>query len=971
MRIDGKGLIDRTKPVRFRFDGKEYAGFAGDTLASALLSSGVKLMGRSFKYHRPRGVMTAGSEEPNAMVEVIDGAQQTPNTRATVQEIYDGLTARSQNRWPSLRWDAMSVNNALSPFFSAGFYYKTFMWPRAFWEAIYEPLIRRAAGLGRLSGLKDEGIYEQAYAHCDLLVIGAGPAGLMAALTAARAGADVILADEGARMGGRLLCETISLNGKPGADWLAETLAELAAMPNVRLMPRTTITGAYDHGSYGALERVGLHLPPQSHLPRECFWRIRATRSILCAGALERSIAFENNDRPGIMMAGAVRAYLNRYGVAPGKRVTIFANNDDARRTARDLAAAGVTVAALIDPREDASVDEPFPVHNGAVVTDTSGRHALSFITVKRGESSFKIETDCLGVSGGWNPAVHLTCHMNGRPTWRDDIAAFVPTPDAVPGMAVAGAANGDFSTRSCLRSGADAARLALIELQLKSPETRLPETEDAPYRLQPLWQVPHKGRAWIDFANDVTVKDVNLSAQEGFRSVEHMKRYTTQGMAPDQGKNSNVVALAVLADATGQSIPATGTTIFRPPYTPVSIAAMGSGGRGPGFAPQRILTSDQASRDRGAPMIEAGLWYRPSYFPKPRETTWAEACAREVTMVRTHVGVADVSTLGKIDIQGKDAARFLDLVYTNTFSTLPVGRVRYGLMLREDGHVLDDGTTARLGDHHYLMTTTTAAAGQVMRHLDFIQQAHCPTWDVRMISVTESWAQFAVAGPMAKHLLNTIADIPDLPFMGCAPVTIAGVNARLFRISFSGEVGYEIAVPTRYGEALFRDLVARAETLGGGPYGMEALNVLRIEKGFITHAEIHGRITAFDIGMQGMVSGKKDCIGKAASQRAGLTGPDREQLVGLRPLGDAAVTAGAHLFTPGERVMRETSQGYVTSVGPSPTLGGWLGLGFLRDGRARHGTRIRLVDHLRGIDLLCEVTDPVFHDKEGAKLRA
>jgi methylglutamate dehydrogenase subunit C len=452
---------------------------------------------------------------------------------------------------------------------------------------------------------------------------------------------------------------------------------------------------------------------------------------------------------------------------------------------------------------------------------------------------------------------------------------------------------------------------------------------------------------------------------------VEHMKRYTTQGMAPDQGKNSNVVALAVLADATGQTIPETGTTVFRPPYSPVSIAAMGAGGKGAGFAPQRFLTSDQASRDRGAPMIEAGLWYRPSYFPKPGETTWQQACAREVNMVRQAVGVADVSTLGKIDIQGKDAARFLDFVYTNTFSTLPVGKVRYGLMLREDGYVLDDGTTARLGENHFLMTTTTAAAGLVMRHLDFVHQAFCPTWDVRFISVTESWAQFAVAGPMAKHLLNTLAPMPDLPFMGCAPVTVNGVQGRLFRISFSGEVGYELAVPTRYGEAVFRDLVARADTLGGGPYGMEALNVLRIEKGFITHAEIHGRTTAFDIGLQGMVSTKKDCIGKAASQRPGLTGPEREQLVGLCPLGDAPITAGAHLFTPGDPVGREESQGYTTSVGPSPTLGGWLGMGFLRNGRARHGERIRLVDHLRGIDLLCEVTDPVFHDKEGAKLRA
>ncbi len=960
------------KTVYFTFDGQRYQGVPGEPVSAALLANGVKLVARSFKYHRPRGIMSAGSEEQNALVTVGRGAHTEPNIRATTLEVSEGLEVFSQNAWPSLKYDVMAVNDLIAPFLGAGFYYKTFMWPKSFWEKLYEPVIRRAAGLGGLSGKSNEDHYEKAFAFCDMLVIGGGPAGLMAALTAGRAGADVILADEDTAMGGRLLREVEDIEGQPGAAWAADAVAELSAMDNVRLMTRTTVTGAYDQGTFGALERIAG--PRTADKPLECFWRIVAKRSILCAGALERPIAFPDNDRPGIMMASAVRAYVNRWGVAPGKSVTIFANNDDAHRTAHDLAAAGVRIAALIDSRDDVQIDGDFPIYTGGTVTATKGRHALESITISHSGGTRDIRTDCLAMSGGWNPTVHLTCHMNGRPTWREDIASFVPTPDSIPGMVAAGACNGSFNTAACLQEGADIATVVATDLGLK-PKVTVPVADESTYRISPLWAVPGKGRKWIDFQNDVHVKDIKLAAQENFRSVEHMKRYTTQGMAPDQGKSSNVVALAVLADATGRGIPETGTTTFRPPYVPVSIASMGAGSQGKGFAPQRMTTSHKATVARGAPMIEAGLWYRPSYFPAPGETTWRQSCDREVGFVRNAVGVCDVSTLGKIDIQGPDAAALLDFVYCNTFSTLKVGRVRYGLMLREDGHVMDDGTTARLGKQHFVMTTTTAAAGQVMRHLEFVLQALRPDLDARVISVTEQWAQFAVAGPRSRDLLNSLLDHELThtvwPFMSCGDVTVAGVSGRLFRISFSGEHAYEVAVPSRYGESLFRLLTAQAEMLGGGPYGMEALNVLRIEKGFITHAEIHGRTTAFDIGMNRMVSPKKDCIGQAASRRLGLLDEDREQLVGLKPAGAVKqLTAGAHLFEKDADAVRINSQGYTTSVCYSPTLETNLALAFLQGGRARHGEVIKMVDHLSGLTAQVEVCDPVFFDPEGGRAR-
>ena len=965
MRVEGHGRLLGAQPVRFAFDGRPVEGRRGDTVASALLASGRRLMGRSFKYHRPRGPLTCGSEEPNALIEVGDGARRVPNVRATVQEAHDGLVTRSQNAWPSLERDALVVNDWAAPFLSAGFYYKTFMWPRSFWERVYEPFIRRAAGLGTLTREHGPNESERAFAFCDLLVVGAGPAGLMAALTAARAGADVILATEETGFGGRLLSEVEEVAGRQGADWASAVAWELREM-GVRLMTRTTVTGAYDDGVFGALERVGLHEAPVAGRPPECFWRITARTAVLAAGSLERPVAFADNDRPGIMTASAMRAYLHRYGVAPGRSAVVFGNNDDAHRTARDLQAAGVRIAALVDSRADAELGD-VPGFAGARVVGTRGRTGIEEVLVRHAGGERAIRADALAVSGGWNPSVHLTCHRGGRPVWRDDLAAFVPAEGAVPNLFPCGAAAGVFSTAGCLEDGVRAARRALAVLGIDAQDPPVPRAEDGAYAIQPLWWVEGKGRAWLDLQNDVTVKDVALAAHEHFHSVEHMKRYTTQGMAPDQGKNSNVVALAVLADVTGRSIPETGTTTFRPPFVPVSIGAMGAGAFGAGFAPERLTSSHEASVAMGAPMVAAGLWHRPSYFPEPGETTWRESCDREVRMVRAAVGVCDVSTLGKIDVQGPDAGAFLDLLYAGRMSTLKVGRVRYGLMLRDDGLVMDDGTAARMGEGWFVVTTTTAAAGPVMRHMEFVHQVLRPDLDVRLVSVTEQWAQFAVAGPRSPEVLGVVLDedAGDLPYMGCREVGVSGVPGRLFRISFSGERAYEVAVPARHGAAAFERLVEAARVEGGGPYGMEALNVLRIEKGYLTHAEIHGRVGMDDIGMGRMVK-EADHVGRAAATRPGLSGEHRERLVGLRS--EAPLAAGAHLFEEGADAVRRNSLGYVTSACWSPTLECHLALAFLKGGR--RGGRVRMVDHLRKAEAVAEVCDPVFLDPEGARLR-
>ncbi len=932
-RLPDGGQINRGEQIGFTFDGVAYGGHPGDTLASALLANGVRLMARSFKYHRPRGVLSSGSEEPNALVTLRTGARREPNTRATGIELYDGLTATSQNRWPSLRSDVLSVNDLGSRFLGAGFYYKTFMWPKSFWEKVYEPAIRRAAGLGRLSMQPDPDLYDKGYLHADLLVVGSGPAGLAAALTAGRAGARVILAEEDARPGGRLLMETDALADQAGADWAGAAMAELASLPNVRVMTRTSVFGVFDHGIYGALERNADGRPePRPHEPRQTLWRIYATRGLVCAGAIERPIAFANNDRPGIMLAGAVRAYLNRWGVAAGRRVAIFANNDDAHRTARDLLARGIEVAAVIDPRPEARAIADYRLIAGGVVTDTKGRLGLEEVRVRRSDGTVeRIACDVLGMSGGWNPNLHLTSHKRGRPRWDAGLVAFCPDLTGQPHLGVAGAAGGFMSTAAALRTGAEEARASLADCGIDAALPDLPQAEDAPVAITPLWHVTNaRKRAWVDFQNDVTTKDVSIAYEENFRSVEHLKRYTTLGMATDQGKTSNMGGLALMAEMTGQSIPSVGTTIYRVPYVPVAIGALAGSSVGSNFRPRRLTPTHHWAQDQGAEFVEVGNWMRAQWFPRAGESGWRQTVDREARAVREAVGICDVTTLGKVDVQGADAGLFLDRLYANRMSNLKVGYIRYGLMLREDGLAMDDGTAARLGEDHYVVTTTTANAVSVFRHMEYCRQCLWPDLDVQLISTTEAWAQIAVAGPKSRTLVERIIDPGvDLsneafPFMTLRELTVCGgTKARLFRISFSGELAYELAVPARYGDALMRRLMEDGADLGVTPYGTEALGVLRIEKGHAAGNELNGQSTALMLGMGKMVSSVKDNIGNVLSRREGLSRPDGWRMVGLVPVdGRTTIPGGAHLLEEGATAAgMEHDQGWITSACFSPAL--------------------------------------------------
>jgi len=977
-RLETGGRIDRTDKITFSWDGKALSGFSGDTLASALMANGESIFGRSFKYHRPRGIMSAGVEESGAIVTVGDGARREPNVKATMQELYEGLSASGQNAWPNVRFDLGAVNGLFSRFFAAGFYYKTFMGLPPFewghgtglWMQ-YEKLIRKAAGMGTASREADPDNYDHAHGFCDVLVVGSGPAGLKAALTAAEAGRDVILVEQDFELGGDYLND-------PELAKRRTELVDAVHDAGVRIMTRTTAFGLYDDGTAGLLEKVTDHLSrPDPKMPRQRFWTVRAGATILATGALERSIAFDNNDRPGIMTAAAARVYLNRYGLLPGQRIMIATCNDSVYTTAAELARAGAQVV-VADSRPEPHTETPagVKVRTGVAPLKALGRSGLQGVELASASSGAwqPVDTqacDLLLVSGGWSPIVNLSSHRGAKPVWDAELACFLPGKTGEP-VFHAGAAAGIWTRESCEASGVAAARRAMGD---DSATMAAGGWETA---IQPVYEVrlpTRHAKAFVDFQHDVTGEDVRLAQQEGFVSVEHLKRYTTLGMATDQGKMGNIIGLALMADALGKEIQDVGTTRFRPPYTPVAIGALAGRNVAGHFKPLRRTPLHDWNLRHGATMTEAGLWQRPWYFARSGETI-DEAYVREAATVRQTVGICDVSSLGKIAVQGPDAPEFLNRVYSNGFAKLAIGKARYGIMLRDDGMVMDDGTTWRLGETEFLTTTTTANAGKVMVWFDELLQTRWPDLKVHVSSVSDHWAGVSVAGPMARDAIAAcLADGENitneaLPFMGVARVRLSGdIEALIARISFSGERAYELYVPAAQGEAMMDLLWPASKHLDGCLYGMEALGTLRIEKGHVTGAELDGRVTIDDAGLGKMASTKKPFIGSALRQRPELTREDRPQLVGIFPKDRSQrFKGGAVLCAPDK--MSGFGEGWITAVTHSPALGHWIGIGYISGGAAAWQDQPALAaDPVRSGNVEVEIVSPHMVDPEGVRM--
>ncbi len=987
-RIAGAGRLTPAKTVRFTFDGDMYTALEGDTLASALIANGVHLMGRSFKYHRPRGVLGAGAEEPNALMGIErDKARRQPNVRATVQEVFEGMKATSQNRWPSLAYDIGAVNDLLSPVFAAGFYYKTFMWPKAAWKALYEPVIRGAAGLGVSPDEPDTDHYGSRYVHCDVLVIGGGVCGLSAALAAARSGASVIICDEQPQMGGSLAYETgVTINDAPGFDWASQTAAQLSAMDNVRVLPRTTAFGYYVQNFVALCERVTDHLAdPDADLPRERLWQVRANRVILATGAIERHMVFANNDRPGIMLSSAARTYLNHYGVAVGSKVGVYTANDSAYETAFDLKRAGVSIAAIIDSRDNpgegllsTAADLDIEVRTGHAVTNTKGARRVSSMTVERngGGGAKSIPVDALIMSAGWTPSVHMFSQSRGKVAWDAETQRFLPGDHAQDCTSV-GACNGTDELQASIdeavaagQSAAGSDKTGAVDVSASGAGNWSGGMAGSGEGAGPDATV----KAFVDFQNDVTAKDIRLAVREGMHSIEHVKRFTTNGMASDQGKTSNIHGLAIAADALSRDMPEVGLTTFRPPYTPVTFGTIVNHGRGPLFDPTRKTPLHDWEVEQGAVFEDVGNWKRAWYYPRVGEDMHA-AVNRECKTVRESAGVFDASTLGKIEVVGPDAAKFLDLMYTNGWQKLKPGRCKYGIMLREDGFIYDDGVVARIAEDRFHVTTTTGGAPRVLHHMEDYLQTEFPELDVWLTSTSEQWAVIAIQGPKAREIIEPLVEGIDLsneamPHMSAREGQICGVPTRLFRVSFTGEAGYEVNVPADYGRAVLDAIWARAEPLGACAYGTEAMHILRAEKGFIiVGQDTDGTVTPHDAGLSWAIAkSKPDFVGIRGLMRPDLVADGRKQLIGLKTKDPKIVLEeGAQIVADPNQPIPMKMLGHVTSSYWSENCGRSIAMALVAGGRDRMGETLYVPMPDRTVEV--EVTGTVFVDEKGERV--
>ncbi|PWG64622.1 sarcosine oxidase subunit alpha family protein [Sediminicurvatus halobius] len=978
-RLPQGGRIDRERPLAFMFNGERYQGYAGDTLASALLANDVHLVSRSIKLHRPRGIVGRGPEEPNALLQVGRGAAALPNTRATQLPLRDGLEARSVNGRPSVNTDAMAVFDLAGKLMPAGFYYKTFMAPRGWWER-YERVIRPAAGTGMVPDSPDPDRYEKVETHCDVLVAGAGAAGLAAALAAARAGARVIIADEQAEAGGGLLASRARIDGQSAADWAGAMRGALEQLPEVRVLPATTVFGHYDHRFIGLVERVQEQRPEAP--VRERFWRVRTRELVIAAGAIERPIAFPDNDRPGIMTASAVREYLERYAVRCGRRAVVFTNNDSAYATAHALLAADAAVTVVDARRTPGAAAEQAEaagarVLPGSVISATAGRRRVRRVSVRAAEGGTQdIDCDLVAVSGGWNPSVHLHSHARGELRWVPGLASFVPAED-LPHSRAVGACRGTFDLAAAIAegfaAGAEAARAAGRGDGDAPAAPTVTDAEPGPEGLEVLWRVPGKGPAFVDLQNDVKASDLELALREGYRSIEHVKRYSVLGFGTDQGKLGNLVGMGIVAEALGKAPEAVGTTTYRPAWTPVTFGALVGPETGELFQPIRRTPMHEWHEAEGAVFEDVGQWKRARYYPREGEDMDA-AVARECLATHQGVGVLDYSTLGKIDIQGPDAVTLLERVYTNNWRKLAVGRCRYGLMLDENGMVLDDGVTARLGEQHYLMYTSTGGAARVLAWLERWLQTEWPELEVYLTSVTDAWATVSLAGPHSRDLLWDLGtDIPleaeAFPFMSVRTGSVAGMPARVQRVSFSGELTFEVSVPANFGLDLWTRVMEAGERYGATPYGTETMHVLRAEKGFIiVGQDTDGSISPIDLGMDGLVSRKKDCLGKRSLQRPELQRADRPQWVGLTPEDpERVIPEGAQLVADPDATPPVPMHGWVTSSYYAARIGRSIALGFVNGGRERYGERLFAWDLDAGVIPLT-VTRPLFFDAEGER---